>query len=69
MVSIEYAHLLPILRVPDVDPAVTRPRDHKLGVWREGGFQWQLFGVEVAGEGLESCTVVGVNQLNDRPIG
>lgn len=65
MISIQHTHFLPILRVPDVDSAITGPRDHELGVGGEGGFQGQLLGVEVPREGLQGGAIVGVNQLDD----
>ena len=42
-----------ILRVPHVDPSVRGAGDDKLTVRGEGGLQRQLFGVQVAAEGLQ----------------
>ena len=47
MVSVKNTNFLTVLRVPDVDPAVTGARDDKLGVRREGSLQWKLLGVEM----------------------
>lgn len=65
MISIQHTNLLPILRVPDVDPAITGPRDHELGVRGKGSFQGQLLRVEVPREGLQGGAIVGVNQLDN----
>ena len=53
MVSVKNTNFLTVLRVPDVDPAVTGARDDELGVRREGSLQWKLLGVEMTcgGEG------------------
>ena len=47
MVSVENTNFLTVLRIPDVDPAVTGARDDKLGVRREGSLQWKLLGIEM----------------------
>lgn len=69
VISIQHTNLLPILRVPDVDPAITGPRDHELGVRGKGSFQGQLLRVEVPREGLQGGAIVGVNQLDNWPVG
>ena len=47
MVSVKNTNFLTVLRVPDVDPAVTGAGDDKLGVGREGSLQRKLLGVEM----------------------
>jgi len=64
MVSVKNANFLTVLRVPDVDPAVTGARDDKLGVRREGSLQWKHLGVEMTCEGLKRGSVIGVNELD-----
>ena len=51
MVSVEDADLLPVLRVPDVDPSVARTRDDELRVGGEGGLQRKLLGVQMSCDG------------------
>ena len=50
VVSVEDADLLPVLRVPDVDPSVARTRDDELRVGGEGGLQRKLLGVQMSCE-------------------
>lgn len=69
MIAVKYADLLSVLRVPDVDPAVAAARDDELRVWGEGSLERELLGVEMTGERLERGSVVGVDQLDHRPIG
>ena len=47
MVSVKNTNFLTVLRVPDVDPAVTGAGDDKLGVRREGSLQRKLLGVKM----------------------
>ena len=56
MVSVKNTNFLTVLRVPDVDSAVTGAGDDKLGVRREGSLQWKLLGVEMTwgGEGNQN---------------
>ena len=80
MVSVKNTNFLTILRVPDVNPAVTGARDDKLGVRREGSLQWKVLGVEMTWgelfitmsgwsgwltcEGLKRGSVIGINELD-----
>ena len=53
VVSVEDADLLPVLRVPDVDPSVARTRDDELRVGGEGSLQRKLLGVQMSCDGAK----------------
>ena len=58
VVSVEDADLLPVLRVPDVDPSVARTRDDELRVGGEGGLQRKLLGVQMSCDGVNNLVLV-----------
>ena len=68
VIAVQHAHLRPVLRVPDVDPTVRRPRDDELRVGREGGLERQILRVEVSREGLQRRAGERVYQPDERPV-
>jgi len=64
VVSVKNTNFLTVLRVPDVDSAVTGAGDDKLGIRREGSLQWKLLGVEMTCKGLKRGSAIGVNELD-----
>lgn len=64
VVAIEDAHFLSILSVPDMDSTIRWATDYELRVWGKGGLERQVLWVQMAREGLKSCSIVAVYQLD-----